>query len=316
MTTIHPYQCSPVDNNYGPLNFLESNFQDIFSSMSATTTFAILQLVLLIFRSIDKSHGSPVPLISALLSVIAALAICILSWIEHRRSIRPSTLLGVYLLCSLILDIPSARTLFLRGETTAITAPLFVAGMGMKLALLILEAQSKTSCLKDPYSKLSPEAGAGFLNRAVFWINDLMVAGCKRPIEYDDLPVLDFELASDHLQPKISAIHFVSEVDYRSKDNINAKSLIAAAIFIYVIDTALCKHMLNRVMAMFRGVMVGLVYKRSSSLPDGLHEESAAITLMSTDVDIICDTIPTVYELWAQIIEVMIGFGLLWRQIG
>lgn len=74
--------------------------------------------------------------------------------------------------------------------------------------------------------------------------------------------------------------------------------------------------MLNRIMTMFRGVMVGLVYKRSLSLPDGLHEESAAITLMSTDVDIICDAIPTIYELWAQIIEVMIGFGLLWRELG
>ena len=62
--------------------------------------------------------------------------------------------------------------------------------------------------------------------------------------------------------------------------------------------------------------MVGLVYRRSLSLQDGLHEESAAITLMSTDVDIICDAIPIIYELWAQVIEVMIGFGLLWRQLG
>ena len=37
---------------------------------------------------------------------------------------------------------------------------------------------------------------------------------------------------------------------------------------------------------------------------------------MSTDVDIICDAIPTIYEFWAQFIEVIIGFGLLWRQLG
>lgn len=141
-----------------------------------------------------------------MLSTIVALAICILSWIEHRRSIRPSTLLGVYLLCSLVLDIPYARILFLRVETTAIIAPLFVAGMRTKLVLLILEAQSKASCLKDSYSKLSPEARAGFLNRGVFWwINALMIAGYKRSIVYDDLPVLDFELASNHLQPEMQA---------------------------------------------------------------------------------------------------------------
>jgi ATP-binding cassette subfamily C (CFTR/MRP) protein 1 len=66
-------------------------------------------------------------------------------------------------------------------------------------------------------------------------------------------------------------------------------------------------------MAMFRGDMVRLIHSQSLLLSDGVHDESAAITLMSTDVDIICDNILTVHEIWAQAIEVMIGFWLLSR---
>ena len=53
--------------------------------------------------------------------------------------------------------------------------------------------------------------------------------------------------------------------------------------------------------------MVGLIYRRILSLPHSLHEESAAITLMSTDVDITCEYIPTIHEVWAQLLEVMVG---------
>jgi ATP-binding cassette, subfamily C (CFTR/MRP), member 1 len=37
---------------------------------------------------------------------------------------------------------------------------------------------------------------------------------------------------------------------------------------------------------------------------------------MSTDVDIIYDNILAVHEIWAQVIEVMIGFWLLSSQLG
>lgn len=62
--------------------------------------------------------------------------------------------------------------------------------------------------------------------------------------------------------------------------------------------------------------MVGLIHGRSLELSDGAHDDSAAITLMSTDVDIICEAVPTIFELWAQAIEVAVGFWLLARQLG
>ena len=67
---------------------------------------------------------------------------------------------------------------------------------------------------------------------------------------------------------------------------------------------------------MFRGAMVGLIHSRSLLLQDGVHDDSAAITLMSTDVGIICENITRFHEIWAQVIEVTVGLGLLARQLG
>jgi ATP-binding cassette subfamily C (CFTR/MRP) protein 1 len=69
-------------------------------------------------------------------------------------------------------------------------------------------------------------------------------------------------------------------------------------------------------MTMFRGSLIGLIYSHSLELADSSHDELAAITLMSTDIDIICNAISTLFEVWAQLIEVSIGFWLLARQLG
>lgn len=67
---------------------------------------------------------------------------------------------------------------------------------------------------------------------------------------------------------------------------------------------------------MLRGGMIGLIYTRSLSLQEGMNHDSAPVTLMSTDVDTISDAVTTVNEIWAQVIEVVIGFYLLARKLG
>lgn len=67
---------------------------------------------------------------------------------------------------------------------------------------------------------------------------------------------------------------------------------------------------------MLRGGMIGLIYTRSLSLVDGIDDDSAAVTLMSTDVDTLSDAMTNVHEIWAQIIEVIVGFSLLTSKLG
>jgi len=95
--------------------------------------------------------------------------------------------------------------------------------------------------------------------------------------------------------------------------------LIGAAALIYTgiaLSTVHFKHRLYRTITMFRGAAVGLIYNKTMKLQDGVYNESAAVTLMSTDIDRIASSMVSVHEVWAQLIEVIIGIWLLARQLG
>lgn len=72
----------------------------------------------------------------------------------------------------------------------------------------------------------------------------------------------------------------------------------------------------NRLQTIFRGGMVGLIHNRSLTLQDGHYDESAAVTLMSTDTDNIAGSAGMIYEAWAMTLELLIGIALLARQLG
>ena len=67
---------------------------------------------------------------------------------------------------------------------------------------------------------------------------------------------------------------------------------------------------------MFRGALVSLIYNRTLTLRAGVYDGSAAVTLMSTDVDRIVSSLEDLHEVWARLIEVIIGIFLLERQVG
>ena len=89
----------------------------------------------------------------------------------------------------------------------------YTAGIGVKLLLVVLEAQSKTPYLKVTYRDLSPEVTSGIINKALFWwINSLLKVGYRGLLSYNDLPALDDGLSSEHLRLKLQ-----NEWDGRSK---------------------------------------------------------------------------------------------------
>lgn len=67
---------------------------------------------------------------------------------------------------------------------------------------------------------------------------------------------------------------------------------------------------------MLRGGLVGLIFNKSLILRDGVYDESATITLMSTDIDRIVNSMHNMHEVWARLIEVAIGVWLLSIQLG
>ncbi|KAL5316922.1 hypothetical protein ACEPPN_015974 [Leptodophora sp. 'Broadleaf-Isolate-01'] len=67
---------------------------------------------------------------------------------------------------------------------------------------------------------------------------------------------------------------------------------------------------------MFRGAVIYLIYDRTLTLAKGGHEDSAAVSLMSNDVDRIAFCLAELNECWSRLIEIAIGLPLLSRQLG
>ncbi|KAJ9298207.1 hypothetical protein DTO271G3_3812 [Paecilomyces variotii] len=67
---------------------------------------------------------------------------------------------------------------------------------------------------------------------------------------------------------------------------------------------------------MFRGAVVSLIYSHTLCLQADVYDESASVTLMSTDVDIIAQSLQQLNEAWARLIEIGIGIWLLEKQLG
>jgi ATP-binding cassette subfamily C (CFTR/MRP) protein 1 len=72
----------------------------------------------------------------------------------------------------------------------------------------------------------------------------------------------------------------------------------------------------NRTITAFRGAMVSIIYAKTLELPAGLYDESAALTLMSIDVDRLTVSLDSLNEVWARVIEMSIGIWLLERRLG
>jgi hypothetical protein len=130
---------------------------------------------------------------------VAALVLALLSFYEHQRSVRPSTLLGIYLFFSVLLDAVQARSLWLR-NTNAPIAAVFTAALAVKLIITVLEGREKRASSQVPGIKLSPETTSSIYNRTVFWwLNRLFLAGYKSTLRLNDLYPLESDMASAKL---------------------------------------------------------------------------------------------------------------------
>src|SRR5699024_10490853 len=139
--------------------------------------FLLLQLALLVLWSHDEVNRTRASLPLAVLNVIVAIQLVVLSWMEDGRSIRPSSMLRSYLAITVVLDIAQARTLWLRRLKTPIAA-VFTATVAVKAVMLLLESRKKTRYLKQAHADLPPEATSGIIIRSfLWWLNDLFRRG-------------------------------------------------------------------------------------------------------------------------------------------
>ncbi|KAI9929684.1 hypothetical protein MW887_001160 [Aspergillus wentii] len=160
------------------------------------------QLALTILWASPTSHPTDVSLGASVLSLVATVLLVWLSFLEHDRSIRPSTVIQLFLLFSIVLDLPQARTQWLRHDNEEI-AGLFATGLVLKLCGLLLEMVEKRRFLRHRYSNSAPESLAGIINISLlWWLNPLLIRGYSTILDLPALFNLSTELTSRDLQPR------------------------------------------------------------------------------------------------------------------
>ncbi|KAE9373193.1 putative multidrug resistance protein [Stipitochalara longipes BDJ] len=160
-------------------------------------------LTLVVLYARGGSATTPTSLPFAIVGFLSSAATISLSYMEHKKSLKPSLLLNVYLLISVLFDIAHCRTLFLLRDDTRIAA-VFAGALGSKVILLFLEAKSKRSYLQVTYRSLPTESTIGLFNLAFFWwLNETFFRGFRTLLSSGDLQEIDRDLKSEKLGQKL-----------------------------------------------------------------------------------------------------------------
>ncbi|SCN99509.1 related to multidrug resistance-associated protein [Fusarium fujikuroi] len=95
--------------------------------------------------------------------------------------------------------------------------------------------------------------------------------------------------------------------------------IIAAYGLVYsgiALSQALYWHRNARSVTLLRGVLVSAVFSKATDLSITTTDDSAAVTLMSSDVDVIVRAVREIHEFWANIIQLAIAAWLLSTHVG
>jgi hypothetical protein len=157
-------------------------------------SYVVIQLTLL---SLSVAHDIPKTRLTIACFVLTTVGygiFLVVLYLEHIRSVRPSTLLSVYLGISILLDTARVRTLFFIPDSQTF-ARLFLASFIVKIIIFALEVSEKRRLLWPKWQDASPEATSGVINRALFiWLNDLFGRGFRALLTVDTLTPLDADL--------------------------------------------------------------------------------------------------------------------------
>jgi ATP-binding cassette subfamily C (CFTR/MRP) protein 1 len=161
--------------------------------------FTILQLVLLILwaaQSTELGILRKICIAAASVSFISSLVFCLLSYLEHQKSVRPSFILNAYLLVSVIFDGAILRTFWLARLSPAIRG-IFVASFTLKAGILVLEASEKRQIIIPSTDRGSPETTGSLYNQGfLWWMNPILIDGYRRILKPVDLYNLDRQMSS------------------------------------------------------------------------------------------------------------------------
>jgi hypothetical protein len=136
---------------------------------------------------------------ASILSCLAAVALAVFMFFEHRYALESSPIVSLYLFITMLLDAASARSYFLRKTTGLYTiACLTAAVAATKLLLLVAEEVPKR--YRIPQEKVGPDTKSGFWARTfLVWMNSTIFIGFRNTLSVEDLPNLGEKFSSAKL---------------------------------------------------------------------------------------------------------------------
>lgn len=173
--------------------------------------YGLLRLALVVRWARDSEQAGllgRVVLAANIFDLVNTIALVITSFSEHRKSIRPSTVITLYLLISTAFDAVECRTLWLRaqGHGLRTTSILVSVSLCVKLGVLVLETVEKRPFLQAPWNLAPPESLSGAINRSVFWwLNALFLRGYKGIFSLTSLWATDYSMSSERLLGRLSS---------------------------------------------------------------------------------------------------------------
>lgn len=142
----------------------------ILAAQTATLGLFVLEIISLVLYRNTTSLKSDIALAAASMSCVASFTIVVLVVAEHRFTLRPTSLLSLYILLSLLLDVVKSRSYFLR-HGLSVLGGLSTTAAAAKAILIGVQEIPKTALLIDKELRYtaSKKATSGFWSRSVFF---------------------------------------------------------------------------------------------------------------------------------------------------
>ncbi|RFN51788.1 ABC transporter, transmembrane domain, type 1 [Fusarium flagelliforme] len=282
-----------------------------------------LTLVIALSPSVRATSASTA--VSAV-GIVCSLAFLWLAATEHVRSPHPSAILTLYLLASIPLDIPRARTLWFLDDS--VVPAIFTTRLVLKAWLFALEVKEKRDSLIKARHDFTSEETAGIINRAfLWWLNRLFLIGFRKPLVLGDLFPVDREL---RFQPKdlmsqmqedqgtISASNIGLMVSERPVGQGQGAGLSIAYALVYVgiaVVGVIYQSNAARLMTALRGSLTALLYRRTICKTASSSNDKGVATLISADMEKVVHGFAVAHELWANPTEMAVFTWLLVKQL-
>lgn len=152
----------------------------------------------------DWSPGADIfDVMSVSASMVAALGLGILCFLEQDGPARPSDLAVLYLLASVGCDL-ALLTMPARAYTSTRTSIPVVVRLSINTALLVSNSSGRRSVRSNSTPGKSPEESNGVLSRVFFtWINPILLKGYRRILTLEDLPPLRSDMRPERTRETI-----------------------------------------------------------------------------------------------------------------